>query len=166
MIVVTNETIQCISRSVPSRPASHPKTRPPAQFTQALLSPIVAYSCIDRFSGGRHTGRSESARSPISLRQLCHFHNICHRDTLQNKLSDTITPFDFEIYVTVVEQYHSDRPSVIVIYNTRTHVDKILHCEAAPGRNACVCVWRNGDGNIGLDESFATSRNGTIIRRT
>lgn len=83
--------------------------------------------------------------------------NIRHTDALQDELSHAVSLVDLEVLAAMVEQHHSNRPAVVVVYNPRATVDHLFYGQPGPGGNTRVCVWRDGDGEVRFDESLASS---------
>lgn len=98
-----------------------------------------------------------------SCQSRAHLLDVRHADALQNELSDTVSLVDFEVLGTVVENNHSDRPPVIVVHDSRPDIDHFLHSQPRSGGDARIRVGRDGDGEIGPDESLASGGYGGLV---
>lgn len=92
---------------------------------------------------------SSSSNSGIQITNLDH---IWSHNPLHYYLSNPITGLHLKIHIRVVEQNDADRPSVIRIDHTRSHINGVLPCQPRPRR------WKPSDEPEAFYQTFGEQK--------
>jgi hypothetical protein len=68
-----------------------------------------------------------------------------------------------EVGVAVVEKDHANIAPVIFVHHAGPGVDEVLDSQAGAGRHAGIGAVGAGDGEVGLDDTFATGGDDCIF---
>lgn len=127
------------------------------------LRSVVFGPTFSPTSGGTNTRTPKPSRSPHTLLQILHLHNLRRIDPLQHQLRHPIALLHLKITLRMVKEQHLHFPPIIRINDAGTRIDEVLRREARPRRDPSVGTFRRGDGEIGGDESLAPAGDGNCF---
>lgn len=94
---------------------------------------------------------------------IIHLLDVRHANALQDKLRHSVPFVNLEVFLSVVKQHHAYRPPIVVIHDSRTDIDHLLHRQSGSGGDPRIRVWGDGDGEIRLDESLASGGDRSLV---
>jgi hypothetical protein len=73
------------------------------------------------------------SRTPNTLLQRIHNHNVSHNNLLHDKLRNAITNLDFKVCLGEIREDNADRAAVVCVNDAGERVDAVLVGEAGSG---------------------------------
>ena len=84
--------------------------------------------------------------------------SIAEEHLLENQLGNAIAFLDDKVLLTKVEENHANGTAVVIVDDTGTSVDKVLHSQARAGGHTAICAFRDGDADVGGDNGLGLGR--------